>query len=326
MHAHPSQCRLLLVLSAVGALSGCSSNEGLESNPAPTSTDCQTETITLVSSGVEGNILVDDTSIYWRGPSSEIFALDKEGGEPRLLAPASPDIKNRTLGMDATTLYWTEQTQGRIMRLAKQGGEAGILVEQLGSPLDVATDETHVYWTDMSSGSIGRVKKDGSGLETVAQGAWDPILLALDQTDVYFRTLDGRVMDVPKEGGEATEIANEGEYGNGSLGGLAVDADAVVWGEWNNRRVVLWDKTKRTTKLVADNQRAPNDVVLAGDLIFWVNAEPTLGSHEDTVRRASKTAEGCSDVVCGQDFPTSLAIDSERLYWNSSGSLQSTAR
>lgn len=74
MLANPSRRFLVLILSAMAALSGCSSNEAGESNAPSEAIDCKTETSTLVSSGVDGNILVDETSIYWRSPDYNIFS------------------------------------------------------------------------------------------------------------------------------------------------------------------------------------------------------------------------------------------------------------
>jgi hypothetical protein len=65
-------------------------------------------------------------------------------------------------------------------------------------PSSVAVDGTHVYWTNQGNGLIRRVAKAGGTAETLASGQAAPFAIAVNSRAVYWLTTDGSVMTVRK--------------------------------------------------------------------------------------------------------------------------------
>jgi hypothetical protein len=62
--------------------------------------------------------------------------------------------------VDATSIYWTAEGDGTVMKLPLAGGTPTVLASVPGSPgagKGIAVDATSVYWTDWTSGKVMKV-------------------------------------------------------------------------------------------------------------------------------------------------------------------------
>lgn len=101
------------------------------------------------------------------------------------------------------------------------------------SPRGIAIDETYVYWANEEEGTIRRVARDGadgSAAEIITGDVTGPSQLTLYGDYVYFTVTGngGGILRAPKAGGAAETIAlgQEGAYG------IAADVSGVYWTTW----------------------------------------------------------------------------------------------
>ncbi len=143
-------------------------------------------------------IAVDTTNVYWT-IAATVFRAPKAGGPPITLTDGNALDNDYDLAVDDTNVYWLEENGsgvGSLSKAPKTGGPPVALVTNIAAQA-IAFDDTNVYWTD--PGPL-----DPSG------GFSGP----------------GAIMSVPKSGGASVSLAG-GQ--RSSVGGIAVDADAVYW-------------------------------------------------------------------------------------------------
>src|SRR5450432_1876266 len=126
---------------------------------------------------------------------------------PEMVAP-SPYPQG--IALDADYVYWTDPSQGAILRVLKSGGSGELLASGQDTPVQIAVDGDFVYWTntsDLGLGSVMRANKSGGSATLLATGlgiASDqhrgPWAIAIDDVAVYWTEIYGRgaVMRVAK--------------------------------------------------------------------------------------------------------------------------------
>jgi hypothetical protein len=148
---------------------------------------------------------------FYGGSGTCVFYVDNDVGGPALLwrmcdggnnldVPFQGTGAVRGFHADGTTLYVAAEDQG-LVRLSTPNNVA--LVNSTGAMGDIETDDTFVYYVDGASASATC-------------------------------TTSGSVSRVPKAGGATQVIAS----GQGCVGQLAVDVDAVYWVEPSSGRIV----------------------------------------------------------------------------------------
>lgn len=238
----------------------------------------------------------------------------------------------RGLTLDATHVYFTDQSQGTVSRIMKSGGDGGVLVEGQESPYDIAVDDTHVYWTNfVAGGAVMRALKDGTQPEVIAN-ANRPRPVAVDDTSVYWATFDGDGLVFRRDlalSGPDEQIAN-------LLGGvpdLIVGSDAGVYytahAEAGGAFIV--DPTEEPvggvfttslegkidpfnpTALVA-SQAQPWGIASApnGQLV-WANGGGIAQNNPNAIMRM--TVGEPPTVLANSASPWGIAADAEFVYW-----------
>ncbi len=150
----------------------------------------------------DGDIVADSRDVVWTNAyTGEVFIKAVHGDRPaRVLA--SGLAKPYDVTMDATHAYWAN-LDGRIMRVARQGGDVDVLARGQSWPVGTLVDETHVYWLERHSGGLFRVPKQGGEPVRIANTAIDCPATAFDGTHIYWTSpADRRLMRVLASGGD----------------------------------------------------------------------------------------------------------------------------
>jgi hypothetical protein len=143
------------------------------------------------------------------------------------------------VAMDATHVYWGDNTAGAIQRRALADLDAQGPPETVvsGQPMgigELALDQDRVYW--ILWGSVLSARKEGlnQGLLQLVTQELEPTSLTADGVSVYWstRTDPGAVRKVPRLGGAAETIAT-------TVGaqGITDDCDTVYWVETLSHQV-----------------------------------------------------------------------------------------
>jgi hypothetical protein len=147
-------------------------------------------------------VAVDGDAVYFTsyGTAQGVFRIDKQSGEIKALVPApildSADLVGVAVrnGIVYFTLSRFLDSIGQVWSVPAAGGTPVLLVDQLGSPSEVAADDTHVYWLASGyseiTGTLGRAPIGGGPPEVLATTPhFGHIGLALDAHAAYFTRL-----------------------------------------------------------------------------------------------------------------------------------------
>ena len=166
--------------------------------------DCDQTVTTLASTWAHG-IAVDATSVYWAtARDATVMKVDKRGGTPMVLARGQYPYQ---LAVDARDVYWTDV--GSVMKVPVGGGDAVEIFHTTGPiPFGIAIDDANVYFTT-GDGRIVRIAKDGGAPRTLASDLGnEPWGIATDGVNVYAAsTQSGSIVRVPVGGGSETTLA-----------------------------------------------------------------------------------------------------------------------
>jgi hypothetical protein len=105
------------------------------------------------------------------------------------------------LAVDSANVYWTNNYNGTVMRVAIGGGPAVAIASAQGHPQGIAIDATNAYWA--TGTNVVQVPLAGGSVTTLASGQNAPWAVAADGTNVYW--------------------TNEGSFGSGFKNGTVVD-------------------------------------------------------------------------------------------------------
>ncbi|MBI5534498.1 MAG: hypothetical protein HY898_17365 [Deltaproteobacteria bacterium] len=229
------------------------------------------------------------------------------------------------IGVDATTLFWSNQAasvgQGEINSIPIAGGTVKSLAQSLSTPGDLALDTTSVYWTNYSgAGEVKKVGKDGTGLANITSGS-GPWGLVLDTDTVYWTNSDGSIRKAPKAGGSSNTIVS----GEQDPRGIALDGSTVIWTASVGGTISSASKADGSNRTdVATGQAFPIAIVVTSQAIYWVNTGSSyaLGSCTKNDGSVMKLIKGqTTPVKLAQDqaCPIKLTVDAESVYWTNAG-------
>lgn len=255
-----------------------------------------------------------------------------DAGCPECIVLVDELVGGRGLAVDEMYVYFTDQDQGTVSRIMKDGGDGGVLIEGQDSPYDVAVDGTHVYWTNFANdGAVMRAPKAGGVAEVVATVS-RPRPVAVDATHVYWGTFESDNGDVSRR----TLDLDEPEELLGSLSGgipeLVVGDGQLYWTAHASAGITFitdpndpiggvfsapLDGTAdpfNVTSLAAD-QAQPWGIARtpAGQLV-WVNGDGAVPNLPNRIMTLEDTEQPAA-LYGGATAPWGVAVDATFAYW-----------
>jgi hypothetical protein len=260
-----------------------------------------------------GSFAVDGSYVYWAS-ANQIWRLAKVGS-----AAAAPIVTMMTtpqsLAVDASSIYWPEYSQQRVMKAPLGGGAPVLLAGSLGtSPQFVHLDATSAYWpTDGGTSSIQTVAKAG-GTATNMITTGQPDDIEVDASYIYWLSGSSGTTGTINRLNKAT-LGNQviGTVG-GALRAIAVD-DTHVYAA-SATTVVRVPKTGGTVETIATDQANIGDLAVGITSVFWTNSVAN-----GTVMRARTSGGGVGPVALGQSMASWILVDGNTVYWSVSGKL-----
>jgi hypothetical protein len=223
--------RVVVGVVAAAAALGCGSKREPPSRAVDAAARRGPTTVVEQSSGIL-LLGVDATRIYYAVLTSEpgqvvFMSARPDGRDARELA--RDELHGEAF--DGGDLYWTRpgysgDRQGAVMKVAKAGGTAEVVVGGLNLPEKLVVDGEQLYFG--GQGFLAEASTAG-GEPHVLVSDQLPWSLALDDERVYWvNTLDASLMSLPrKPGASASTLAAAAPREH--AGALDVDATTIVW-------------------------------------------------------------------------------------------------
>ena len=212
-------------------------------------------------------------------PSSSAAAAPK-GRVPEKLADG-PGL-GKVIALHEGYLYWTTQagfgsssSDGRIVRLPKDGGVPQEVAGGLDNVDSLAFDAESVFWT--MCGMVDHVQRC-------------------------------RVTGAPLGGGKRTLVFDAGPD---LVASAAWAGGLLLWAEPGKNRVQKSD-TKQSKPSPFAQTGDVTDMTAHGDVVFW--SEGRALAPEGAIKQASANG-AVTTVSKGRRFPRHLVVDGERVFW-----------
>ncbi len=228
-----------------------------------------------------------------------------------------------SLTSDRNSLYWIDDADQTLVRMAKGGGSVAVLARgvQGRTPWCIAVDAQHVYWLDIDDGAVRRLPLAGGAVETLATGEGDLYAIALDRSYVYWSSNGaggGRVRRRSRWGGLPVTLASGSFFST-----LVVDAwfvyaaDAHVLAGANQ---IIRVPRSGGAKVVMSADEDALGLAGAGNDLYWKRF------WTGDVRRASKWLPGATTITDAGGGWGDLDVDAAYVWWSTGPILHRVAR
>ena len=211
-------------------------------------------------------IAVNAGGVYWSSYGDDRLMLSPAGGGMPIFVLSAPVDR---LTVDRSNVYWTDNFQGTVMKVAVGSSSSYTLASGQGSPDGLAVDASNVYWADYDTGTVSKVPIGGGAPVVLvpAQGGVGLRRVAVDAASVYWT--DGGVRAVLKVpvGGGAPLVLAAGR--DDSMFDIAVDATDVYWSEKGGVMRVARDGG--SPEVVVTGQPVVLGIALDRDYVYWTS-------------------------------------------------------
>jgi len=284
----------------------------------------------LLVVGCGGKLDLGDNLALYSGPVDP-DASPSAGGATTPGPIATEQGQATDIASDGKRIYWFAEVGGTrdgVLKGCDPSDCRGTLVTYAahqGTSAGIAADGKSVYW--VAEQLVGMVTSysirgcpvsgcDGAGAREIGTA---PVVggFTSDGTYLYWFEADKTVQRCSAVGcGQSPEVVTTLD---GSPTSLAVDDSSVyvtvtvTQGTTEIGRVLAFDKSGGSpTRLLADNQQSPGDVVVSGQRVLWAN-------QHDNGAILSCPRDGCAgstgSIASAQSRPTRLAVDEANAYW-----------
>jgi hypothetical protein len=218
------------------------------------------------------------------------------------------------IALDRDNVYFTTNN-GRVMQLAKAGGEPIELASGQGEPNAIAVDEANVYWVNYNGG-IGRAPIGGGTVEarpTAPNGAYTT--LAMQGDTLYYTRytdLDGAVLRMPKTGG------GEEVFVGGQIypAGLAVDATHVYWSGFSEMGIQRVPLTGGTPELFNLSPWVRQGLTMDNDYVYWLQESSGTAARVGRRLKQGGSEEPVVVDLLAYNGGGNLVLDGAYVYWS----------
>ncbi len=286
----------------------------------PRQTDCggvctDTETDPNNCGGC-GFVCPDGTCANWTCPCATgdagYVVLAADGGQPYDLA------------VGGTSVYWTDQVAGTVMRVGVNGGMPVTLVDSaaispsgLFSPDYLALDSTDVYFVNQDDDAVIKVPLVGGAPVTLATGggAW-PFGLAVDQAYAYWAIdTTGEIQKVSLGGGAPVTLVPASSTNQDSTYLAGVDATSVYWSYTgspgqSNGAILKVGLAGGVPVTLASALDYPIAGAVDGMSVYF-----TEGFGIDAVVEVPTSGGEPVTLASGLNWARGLAVDGSSVYW-----------
>jgi hypothetical protein len=221
------------------------------------------------------------------------------------------------LAVDETHVYWTEsgdagESNGRVCRIAKEGGILDILLDSQPEPCHLAIDSTHVYWTSCGAqpsctdGSVQSMLKDGTSPTQIAGNLENPDAIAVTASYVYWANRDGgggAIQSAPVGGGSVTVLVSSPSR----IEGIAVTSQYLFF-TTNPGSVVRTNLSGAGPFTLASGPWNGGALATTADYVYYLT---------DSELRRVPVPGGTSQVLSSNEYDSGdVAVDSGQVYWS----------
>lgn len=242
------------------------------------------------------------------GADAGVQSACPEGGTIlRALPPSSGPID---VAVDATHVYWSSETAGKVERAFKaDGANPQVLVEGLKSPRGIALWEGFLYFVQYDPISVpGRVPVTLGAVEWAfdSLGAFPGLDITVQGEHVYFTTEPDDVWYAKNPFDNAYLAFSS----NIQARGITSDDQRAYWVNAGGSTVMSSPLGSGVQTTLASGQNIPSAIAVDGVHVFWAN------EGDGTIRRAEKDT-GANLVELASSAPGSrgLAVDLTHVYW-----------
>jgi hypothetical protein len=237
------------------------------------------------------DLALDSTHVYWTTLGGQIQRVPKAGGPVETLVDGQDSPGQ--IAVDSGSVYWIDQSSGRIMTAAKDGSDKQpkMLLNATGlQGLAVDTDSLYLS-RKIQKGDLSKMSKGGGPPVTLASSQPQPTWLALRADQLFWAGTASAGDDMNGDGipdGEASDYVRAvGRNGGGPVVTLAMEEGHIVglvaagttavWADSDSRRIRARGMQDISSFTVSDGQDVRG---LAGDAttVFWTTAGGTVKS------------------------------------------------
>jgi hypothetical protein len=155
---------------------------------------------------VEGNgllnlntaIAVEDGLVYFKNDYDKVLRVSIDGGAVTELGSGEPS----GLAIGDSWIYWTEYSNGNVMRMPKTGGPGINVAKDTYGAGDLVLDGNYLYWIENNNpGKVSRVSTTGGDEKTYSNQA-NSLGIEVDSQYVYYAVSvyinKGKIIRTPK--------------------------------------------------------------------------------------------------------------------------------
>jgi hypothetical protein len=248
----------------------------------------------------------------WRAP---VNGCPDPSGCAEVLS--TPGTEYRDIATDGEGLFFTDEAEGRVARIGKDGQNECTLAGGVSSPIGIAVDDTYVYWCALGANVIRRRAKTCGGTstsQTIVSGTAAPHFIRLDASGLYWTKRTGGLLSWAQVSGTPTEPVWAGSSPGGFMFSPALDDEWVYWREGREEpiggsaRIVRAPKNRSgLLEVLAEDQPSPRHVAVDESHVYWTSTE--------SVRRIAKAGGTVETLATGFSSPHAIALDDEAVYF-----------
>ena len=251
------------------------------------------------------------------------------------LLPLPEMVSVAGFAMDEVNIYLTDNgswgslgynNDGRIMKMAVDGGGLVTLATGEIFPRHIVVDGVNIYWT--TEIAVKKMPIAGGVPMTIASDSGAPQGITVDTQHVYWTTNTSRLMRASTDGSDVTELIN-GSATSFAFTGLALDESQIYWAsrgiiDSNDGSVMKMPIQGGPVTTLATGQSDPSRIVVDVNNVYWTNVGdfnknvglmkiPINGGTPTTLVSTQTATFGRYAAVAG------VFVDAKNVYWTARG-------